>query len=225
MIDQAQLKWLLEHPRTKWAALLALFSVLTSPKAVVELLIILGVKWPLHALSGFLKTVMPWPFMKDVSDDVVLITGGASGIGKLMAQRFATLGSHVIIVDVDPSTLSKALANIQAYAVDPDRIHSVCQDITKRQEVYDAMAKISNTIGDVTILINNAGIVTGKKLLECEDRLMDKTFQVNTVAHFWTVKAVLPSMLANNKGHIVTIASNAGLLGAPGLVEEILTDQ
>ena len=191
MIAQVQqLKILLEHPRTKWAALFALCSVLTSPKAVIELLLILGIKLPIYGLMGIIKTLMPWPFLKDVSEDVVLITGGASGIGKLMAQRFAALGSRVVIMDVDPNTLSQALASIQTHAVDPERISSECQDITNRQGVYEVIERISKTIDDVSILINNAGIVTGKKLLECEDRLMDKTVQVNTVAHFWTVRII-----------------------------------
>jgi all-trans-retinol dehydrogenase (NAD+) len=78
---------------------------------------------------------------------------------------------------------------------------------------------VKDEVGDVDILINNAGIVTGKKILDCPDALMQKTMDVNSLAHFWTVKSFLPSMLARNHGHIVTIASAAGLFGVNGLVD------
>ncbi|GFR75629.1 epidermal retinol dehydrogenase 2-like [Elysia marginata] len=74
-------------------------------------------------------------------------------------------------------------------------------------------------IGDVDILVNNAGIVTGKPFLDSPDSLNVKTMEVNTMAHFWTVKAFVPQMLQKDKGHVVTIASTAGLFGAPGLTD------
>ena len=100
-------------------------------------------------------------------------------------------------------------------------------DLCKREEVYKLAATVtkevrispcylperradSPQVGNVSILINNAGIVTGKTLMECPDELMRKTFDVNVVSHFWTLKAFLPHMMANNHGHIVTVASIAG---------------
>lgn len=55
--------------------------------------------------------------------------------------------------------------------------------------------------------------------MEADDNLIEKTFMVNTVAHFWTIKAFLPYMLQQNHGHIVTISSNAGMVGANGLMD------
>jgi all-trans-retinol dehydrogenase (NAD+) len=100
-------------------------------------------------------------------------------------------------------------------------------DLSKREHIYDVSAECSKAVrsllGDdtayVTMLINNAGIVTGQKLLECKDRLMSLTMDVNATAHFWTLKSFLPNMLQHNKGHVVTIASGAGLTGAAGLVD------
>ena len=88
-------------------------------------------------------------------------------------------------------------------------------DVTNRALVYD----VAKQVGDIDILINNAGIVTGKTILDCPDHMMEKTVQVNTIAHFWTIKAFLPAMIAKNKGHVVTIASAAGLNGVAGLVD------
>ena len=81
------------------------------------------------------------------------------------------------------------------------------------------MNKIKAEVGNISILINNAGIVTGKKIVDSPPKLMKLTMAVNIEAHFWTVKAVLPSMIENNHGHICTIASGAGLLGVPGLAD------
>ena len=65
------------------------------------------------------------------------------------------------------------------------------------------MAKKSAKLaGDITMLINNAGIVGGKSFLEADDAMVQKTFEVNSISHFWTTKAFLPKMVENNHGHI-----------------------
>jgi all-trans-retinol dehydrogenase (NAD+) len=68
-------------------------------------------------------------------------------------------------------------------------------------------------------LINNAGIVTGKKIHESTPEMMDKVVKVNLTSNLYTIKEILPNMIQENKGHIVTIASAAGLSGQPGLVD------
>uniref|UniRef100_A0A8C5YVI0 Estradiol 17-beta-dehydrogenase 11 n=1 Tax=Marmota marmota marmota TaxID=9994 RepID=A0A8C5YVI0_MARMA len=73
-------------------------------------------------------------------------------------------------------------------------------------------------IGDISILVNNAGVVYTSDLFSTQDSQIEKTFAVNTLAHFWTTKAFLPSMMKNNDGHIVTVASAAGLIGVPFLL-------
>ena len=74
-------------------------------------------------------------------------------------------------------------------------------------------------MGLVDILINNAGIVSGQSLLEIEDEKIEATFGVNTLSLFWTAKAFLPAMVERNHGHIVTIASSAGLVGVSKLTD------
>lgn len=68
-------------------------------------------------------------------------------------------------------------------------------------------------MGKVDILINNAGIVTCRTLLDLPDKAIENTYNVNILSHYWTVKAFLPEMMEQNKGHIVTVASVAGLIG------------
>ena len=67
------------------------------------------------------------------------------------------------------------------------------------------------------MLINNAGIVSGKSTLELSDAMIERTMHVNTISHLHTVREFLPDMIAAKKGHIVSIASMAGLAGIPGL--------
>ncbi|GJQ79962.1 hypothetical protein Trydic_g9440 [Trypoxylus dichotomus] len=71
----------------------------------------------------------------------------------------------------------------------------------------------------VSILINNAGVVSGYLLLDTPDHLIQRTFEVNAISHFWTTKAFLPKMIENSNGHIITIASMAGHTGTPKLVD------
>ena len=149
---------------------------------------------------------------QSVAGKVVLITGGGSGIGRGMAIKFAALGARVVLWDVDTKGLKKVEAEIVA---DGGKVSTYVVDVSNRALVYQTAA----TVGAVDILINNAGIVTGKSILDCPDELMEKTVQVNTIAHFWTIKAFLPDMLARDSGHVVTVASAAGLSGVAGLVD------
>lgn len=125
---------------------------------------------------------------KDVSNDIVLITGGASGIGRLLAIKFAKLGSKVIIWDLNQSGLeetAKMIEELRSKKENVGKCHYYTVDISKRENVYAAAERIKQEIGTVTIVVNNAGIVTGKRFLECSDEKIIKTFDVNILAHFW----------------------------------------
>jgi all-trans-retinol dehydrogenase (NAD+) len=71
----------------------------------------------------------------------------------------------------------------------------------------------------VTILVNNAGIVSGKNILENTDFMMKKTIEVNTLSHLYTIREFLPAMIRANKGHVVSVCSVAGTVGTPGLAD------
>ncbi len=159
-----------------------------------------------------------------VSGKTAVITGGASGLGRLVALDLAGRGVRVIVWDLDKAALDGLAAEARANA--PDGKGSPCGeivpmvvDVSDRKAVYAAAAKILAERGNVEILVNNAGVVSGKKLLDIPDEKIEKTFQVNILAHFWTVKAFLPSMLKNDSGHIVTISSASGLIGVSGLAD------
>ncbi|MGA2401976.1 MAG: SDR family oxidoreductase [Syntrophobacteraceae bacterium] len=154
--------------------------------------------------------------MSQISGRNVLITGGASGIGLLVARKLAEWGAKVIIWDIDDSNLEKIAGEIKAQG------HSVAVyhcDVSIRTEVYRVAEMVKRDFGKVDILINNAGIVSGKSFLECTDEQLQKSMEVNTLAHFWTVRAFLPEMIDAGNGHIVTISSAAGLIGVSRLVD------
>uniref|UniRef100_A0A8B9FBP6 Estradiol 17-beta-dehydrogenase 11 n=1 Tax=Amazona collaria TaxID=241587 RepID=A0A8B9FBP6_9PSIT len=91
-------------------------------------------------------------------------------------------------------------ATVQAFVV----------DCSKREEIYSTAEKVKQEIGDVSILVNNAGVITAADFLSTQDHQIERMFEVNILAHMWTTKAFLPTMMKNNHGHIVTVASAAG---------------
>jgi all-trans-retinol dehydrogenase (NAD+) len=154
--------------------------------------------------------------MVDFSNRITLITGGACGLGRLMALKMAERGSHVVVWDIDDEKLARVADEISKAGNKTTICHC---DISDREFVLSAAGKVRSEVGKVDILINNAGVVSGRPFLECTDQQLIRTMEVNILAHFWTVKAFLPDMIRSNSGHIVTIASAAGILGSAWLAD------
>ncbi|XP_008831293.1 epidermal retinol dehydrogenase 2 [Nannospalax galili] len=186
-----------------------------SLESTKELLIFLG-KSLFSILEALLFQVIPKP-RKNVAGEIVLITGAGSGLGRLLALQFARLGSVLVLWDVNKETNEETLRMAQEAGA--TRVHAYPCDCSRKEEVYRVADQVKREVGDVSILINNAGIVTGKKFLDCPDELMEKSLDVNFKAHLWTYKAFLPTMIANNHGHLVCISSSAGLIGINGLAD------
>ncbi|XP_077990582.1 epidermal retinol dehydrogenase 2-like [Glandiceps talaboti] len=153
---------------------------------------------------------------KSIAGEIALVTGAGSGIGRLMSLNFCRQGATVVLWDINKEGVDETAQQISQIG---GKAHSYVCDVTKKEEVYRIAEQVTKDVGHVTILVNNAGVVAGKKLMDCPDDLIERTMNVNTMAIFWTLKAFLPSMMTNNHGHIVTIASIAGSLPCPGLVE------
>ncbi|KAM4907533.1 epidermal retinol dehydrogenase 2-like [Sylvia borin] len=163
-----------------------------------------------YSLESLVFLVVPVR-KKNVSGEIVLITGAGSGIGRLLAIKFASLGATVVLWDINQEGLNGTVKLARENGA--GRVHSYICDCSKRQDVYRVADQVKKEVGDVSILINNAGIVIGKRFLDSPDSLLEKTMEVNTIAHFWTYKAFLPAMTAANHGHLVSIASCAGMCG------------
>lgn len=136
----------------------------------------------------------------------VLITGGASGIGRLMVLEAASRGAEVIVWDRDATALAEL----------PD-VRTAVVDVTDREAVYAEAART----GDIDVLILNAGVVSGCRITELPDHAIEKTMAVNVLALFWCTKAFLPQMIERDSGHIVTIASLVGATPVPGMTDYV----
>lgn len=158
--------------------------------------------------------------MTSLKDAALVITGAASGIGRLMALEAAGRGARVVLVDRDEVGLQRLGA---ALVEGGARAWTFPCDLTDPAAIQATFARIEAELGGVDVLINNAGVVGGKSLLETSDASLDLTFQVNALAPIRTTRAVLPGMLARGRGHLVTVASAGGLVGTTRLVDYCAT--
>lgn len=147
----------------------------------------------------------------------VLITGGASGIGRLMALGAARRGaSHVVIWDMNLQAAKSVVAEIKALGTDAS---AQKVDVSSKAAVSQAAQVTLEKIGHLDVLINNAGVVSGKSFLDLSEKDITTTYGVNTLALYWTTQAFLPQMKERDRGRLVTIASAAGLAGSATLTD------
>ncbi|MBM6591372.1 SDR family oxidoreductase [Brevibacterium sp. RIT 803] len=137
----------------------------------------------------------------------VLITGAGSGIGRLMALDAAARGAaEILIWDLSAETGQAVRDELVATGA---KARSFAVNVGDSSQVTAA----AEETGPIDVLINCAGIVTGKKLLEADEDAVRRVYDVNVFALYWTTRAFLPGMIERNRGSVVTIASAAGLTG------------
>ncbi|XP_059051149.1 epidermal retinol dehydrogenase 2-like [Achroia grisella] len=188
-------------------------QVITAFRLIIEFLwaairVVAGI---LH--SAFLHLVPP--ALRDVSDEIVLITGTGHGMGRAVALRLARLGATLVCVDINKTSNAETVELIKQ---EKGKAHAYECDVTNRASVFDLAAKVQKEVGPVTILVNNAGIMPCKPILrqsEKEIRLMN---DINVHGVLWGIQAFLPSMIERNYGHIVSMSSMAGLMGLRNIV-------
>jgi len=169
----------------------------------------------LWAAYAFFKN-RGWLSKKSLKGDHVFITGAGSGIGRQLSIMLAEQGAKISATDINFESVQETVRLIKNQY---GKAVAIFCDVSKSSSVKEAAAEARATFGTVTILINNAGIVSGKKILQNTESMIEKTIQVNTTSHAYTVREFLPDMLKLNRGHVVTIASMAGTLGVAGLVD------
>lgn len=165
-------------------------------------------------IESFIKRLIPKK-KKSVAGEIVLITGAGHGIGRLTAYEFAKLNTKLVLWDINKNGIEETAAKCRKLGA---QVHPFVVDCSQREEIYSAARKVKEEVGDVSILVNNAGVVYTADLFATQDPQIEKTFEVNVLAHFWTTKAFLPAMMKNNHGHVVTVASAAGHTVVPFLL-------
>ena len=154
----------------------------------------------------------------------VLITGGASGIGRIMGRICLEKGaSNLIVWDINQANIDKTEAELSDVkpaeaGVSKGQIHSYIVNVSDPQAIKSAYEKVKSDVGDVDILVNCAGIVRGNNTFDKQTvQDIDLTMDINANAPMYVALAVLPDMLRRDRGHICNIASAAGMLGVPKL--------
>ncbi|KFQ09186.1 Epidermal retinol dehydrogenase 2, partial [Leptosomus discolor] len=163
-----------------------------------------------YFFESLISFILP-PCKKTFAGEIVLITGSANGIGRQIALKFARLEATLVLWDIDDEGNEETRRLAQENGA--KRVFAYHCDCSNREEVYKQADKVREEVGGVTILINNAGIVLGKKFWDIPDEDFEKTLRVNFLSQVWTCKAFLPAMMTYNRGHLVSTASIAGLLG------------
>jgi NAD(P)-dependent dehydrogenase (short-subunit alcohol dehydrogenase family) len=139
-----------------------------------------------------------------LTDKVVVVTGGGNGIGRALCRRFAAEGSRgIVVVDLDEGAATAVADEIGGLAIGAD--------VRQEDEHVRIVAAAEERFGPIDLYCSNAGIVTGGGVEVPPDE-WQRIWEINTMAHVWGAKAVLPSMLARGGGYLLNTASAAGLL-------------
>lgn len=151
-----------------------------------------------------------------IANKIVLVTGGASGIGKLMGEYCLRQNAKTLIIwDIDGDKLKQVEENFLAlgFSIEATQIN-----LTDTAAIQQAAQAILLKHGAVDILFNNAGIITSNQFFYNMDHTeIDRTMQVNTVAHLHVTRSFLPAMIQQKSGHIINISSAAGFIPNPRL--------
>lgn len=149
----------------------------------------------------------------DLADKVVVITGAASGIGRVIAQTFANAGAVTVALDISDEALNHLGTEFAERGWTGAQY--VC-DVRDAEAVTDVMQNIADRFGRIDVLVNNAGINAEGLVEELDVDLWDRCFAVNVRGTFNTCKAVLPIMKAHNTGRIINAASFAAIMPSIG---------
>ncbi|KAI0521077.1 NAD(P)-binding protein [Xylaria bambusicola] len=202
---------LLSNIAIRLPALQGLLSNLDPSTAVTTLRLLFavsGVHWLNRALNEMAANSWRLTASKgwDWPNEIAVVTGGSSGIGKLTVEKLAAHGLRVAVLDIQD--LPKSMET-------NTRIRFFRCDVTSSESVAETAGAVRREIGHPSILINNAGITSPCTILKMSEAYLRKIFGVNSMSHWFTVQQFLPHMIQMNKGHVITIASLASFVALP----------
>ena len=148
--------------------------------------------------------------MSDLKDAVVLITGGTRGIGRACAELFASLGAKVAICGRGKEAAEKTAAEIGA------NVKGYGCDIGSPASVDALIDQVTEDLGTIQVLVNNAGITRDGLLMRMKDEQWAEVLQTNLTGAFYTCRAAAKTMLKARYGRIINVGSVVGLRGQAG---------
>lgn len=153
----------------------------------------------------------------EIKGSNLLITGGASGIGRLMGLQAMEKGAaNIIIWDINEKAIDTVVGEFKALADGKTGIYGFRTDVGDVESVNKSYAASVKAVGKIDILINCAGIVTSNKIFaENSAQEVERTMRINSIAPMQVALTMLPDMIARNSGHICNIASAAGMISNP----------
>jgi len=144
--------------------------------------------------------------------NVALVTGAGQGIGAAIARRLADDGFKVAVVDLTEAKTAQTVAEI--HAIHPDAALGVAADVSKRDDVFEAVSKAVVHFGDLTVIVNNAGIAPTTPIMTVDEETMHRTFDINVNGTVWGTQAAVAAFKeAGHGGKIINAASQAGVQG------------
>jgi NAD(P)-dependent dehydrogenase (short-subunit alcohol dehydrogenase family) len=147
-----------------------------------------------------------------LKDKIAIVTGSASGIGRAIAQRFATEGAYVVIADKNANAVPPVVDEIRASG---GRAEGLVLDVTKREEIITAFDDVSARLHRIDILVNNAGISRYRPFNAINDEDWNLVLAVDLKGVFFCAQAAAPHMVRQNYGKIVNISSTLGTGATP----------
>ena len=144
----------------------------------------------------------------------VLVTGASSGIGEAVARHFAKIGAQVVLVSEQEEALNRIVSSIRE---ENGIAFALVADFSKRDQVSGLVAKAESQIGNLDVLVNNAGIGLGAKIIETKAEDLRLLFEVNFFALAELCQQALKVMTPRSSGRIINVSSAAGRFGSPGV--------
>lgn len=154
--------------------------------------------------------------MKSLARKNIVLTGGASGIGREMARLLAMENANLAIIDINEKALDDTRNELSTHNI---KVHTYTCDLSKKDRLDTTAEKIKNDFRQIDILINNAGVISGKPITDLSYEDIKFTIDVNLMAGILMTKQFIPGMMERNSGHIVNVTSVAGLVGCPKMAD------
>jgi 3-oxoacyl-[acyl-carrier protein] reductase len=147
----------------------------------------------------------------ELQGQVAIVTGAGRGIGRATALELARMGADIVVAELDPANAERTASEVRGLG---PRALVVPTDVTSRKDLGVMVEQTRAEFGRIDGLVNNAGIYRAAATLDVTEEHWDAIMDINAKAVFFATQAVLPTMIAQKRGVIVSLASMAGKIGS-----------